>query len=226
MTSLSTSSKEQSSAYSRNFSFYEKAVGMLLAAGAAAPAANATIVHWEGSGVRDTGNLAPSGSTVGLEIGTQFGSGAYGFVQGIGALSLPSDSLAGFFREATAPTVGLVGGEFDPPGGKLVFAVSSTGASPSHNATFSNDNLFAFSFTSGAVNGGSAVYGWAQLDAPSSDPFAGATIVAWAYDDTGASIQLGAIPEPSNIALLAAGAVGGIACFHRHRNRRKRQPAA
>jgi len=221
MTSLATSSKERSSTDRRNFSFYEKAVGMLLAAGAAAPAADAAIVHWEGTGVTDTGNLAPSGETVSLTIGTAFASTAYGFVKGIGALSLPTDALSGFFRASSAPTVGA-GNAFGSAGGQVDFF---SGTSFRNNAIYTSDNFFAFSFTSGAVNGGAPVYGWGQLDIPTGFTNEG-TIVAWAYDDTGASIQLGAIPEPSNLALLAAGAVGGAACFHRHRNRRKQPPAA
>ena len=222
MTSLATSSKEPSSSTRRNLSFYEKAVGMLLAAGAAAPAADAAIVHWEGSGVTDTGNFTPS-VTVGLKIGTQFGSTAYGFVKGVGSLSLPADALSGFFRASSAPTVSGVGHVFGSVGGQINFVA---GTSLQNNAVFSSDNLFAFSFTSTAVNGGAPVYGWGQLDVPSSNTPTTTTIVAWAYDDTGHSIELGVIPEPSNIALLAAGAVGGVACFHRHRNRRKQPPAA
>lgn len=34
------------------------------------------------------------------------------------------------------------------------------------------------------------------------------TVRGWAYDDSGAAIAAGAVPEPSSLALLAAGAVG------------------
>jgi hypothetical protein len=68
-------------------------------------------------------------------------------------------------------------------------------------------------FTESGVNGGAAMYGWVQFtkDAgiPSGNP-TGITIVDWAYDDSGASITAGAgaVPEPSSLALLAAGAMG------------------
>lgn len=216
-TSLPTADTEAAAA-TPGLSFYEKTAGVLLALGAVGTtAADAEIVHWQGAGVIDTGNLAPSGSVVSLQIGTTNASVAYGFVKGIGNLSLPNDSLAGFFRQAGAPTVGS-GNTFGSPGGEALFISEST---LQNGATFSADNLFAFSFTSGAVNGGNPVYGWARLDIPLGNAFAGTLITEWAYDDTGASIALGAIPEPSGLALLAAGAAGGAACFHRFRSRRR-----
>ncbi len=48
-------------------------------------------------------------------------------------------------------------------------------------------------------------YGWLEMTVDSVN---GGKIVAWAYEDSGASITVGAVPEPSSLALLAAGAVG------------------
>ena len=56
------------------------------------------------------------------------------------------------------------------------------------------------------------LFGWIRI---TGGPTAGfpATIVDWAYDDSGAGIRTGAIPEPSSLALgcLAAGAAGLVA---------------
>lgn len=198
---------------------------MLLAATAVTTIADAVVVHWQGAGVTDTGNIAPSGSVVSLQIGTYHASGAYGFVKGIGGLALANGTLAGFFRQSAGLDVGSAKvANFTPGTNYLNFVTNSSNLV--NNAVASSDNIFAFSFTSSAVNGGNRVYGWAQVDVSSSDPFGSSTIVAWAYDDTGAAITLGAIPEPSGLALLAAGAAGGFACFHRFRKRRRPDKAA
>jgi hypothetical protein len=73
-------------------------------------------------------------------------------------------------------------------------------------------------FTESGVNGGNPVFGWMQIsktvdgEPPRGGP-TGITFVDWAYDDTGAAIAAGAttVPEPSSLALLAAGAVGLLA---------------
>ncbi|MGI8966943.1 MAG: PEP-CTERM sorting domain-containing protein, partial [Limisphaerales bacterium] len=59
-------------------------------------------------------------------------------------------------------------------------------------------------------------FGWLRLTGgPGVAPTPGfpATVVDWAYDNTGAGIRVGAVPEPGTLALgcLAAGAAGMIA---------------
>jgi hypothetical protein len=64
---------------------------------------------------------------------------------------------------------------------------------------------------------GSDVYGWMQIDYSSTgDTF---TVSEWAYDDTGAGIEIGAlIPEPSTALLLALGLAGLGLCAARKRS--------
>jgi hypothetical protein len=68
-------------------------------------------------------------------------------------------------------------------------------------------------FREPGVNGGATMYGWVQIskaiagEPPATGP-TGITFVDWAYDDTGAPIAAGNVPEPSSLALLAAGAIG------------------
>jgi hypothetical protein len=64
-------------------------------------------------------------------------------------------------------------------------------------------------FTEGGVNGGSTVYGWMRINKPAGG--VGATIVDWAFDDAGGSINAGAVPEPASLSLLAMGAIGLLA---------------
>ncbi|MDQ6630679.1 MAG: PEP-CTERM sorting domain-containing protein, partial [Verrucomicrobiota bacterium] len=53
------------------------------------------------------------------------------------------------------------------------------------------------------------LFGWIRIDAGPTAGFP-ATIVDWAYENSGAGISAGAVPEPTTLALgcLAAGAVG------------------
>ncbi len=53
------------------------------------------------------------------------------------------------------------------------------------------------------------LYGWIRITGGATQGFP-ATVVDWAYDDSGAGILTGAVPEPSSAALgfLAAGAAG------------------
>jgi len=66
----------------------------------------------------------------------------------------------------------------------------------------------AFKFSDG-TQGSPVYYGW--VDASLSNPLAGSgpdlTIFRYAYDNTGAKIPMGAIPEPAPAALLALGAL-------------------
>jgi hypothetical protein len=69
-----------------------------------------------------------------------------------------------------------------------------------------------FRFDPNGVAGVQTWYGWMHISAGSdSSPFANGTVIDWAYDNTGTGIQVGSVPEPSSIALLAMGAVGLLA---------------
>lgn len=73
----------------------------------------------------------------------------------------------------------------------------------------SSNNIFGFRF----LNEGTGVYdfGWARISLSSTLNGQPRAIIEYAYENTGAGIAAGAIPEPSTLALLgvmAAGAIG------------------
>jgi hypothetical protein len=68
-------------------------------------------------------------------------------------------------------------------------------------------------------------FGWVRLRVDDQDMNGfpdRITAVDWAYDDSGAAIQAGAVPEPSSLGLLAAGAAGITAMRRRSRSKRKK----
>ena len=64
-----------------------------------------------------------------------------------------------------------------------------------------------FRFDPETVGGAQTWYGWAQMSIGNNVDTDG-SVISWAYDDSGAGIAAGAIPEPSSLAALAMGAVG------------------
>lgn len=67
---------------------------------------------------------------------------------------------------------------------------------------------YGFKFTSnnpeGTV-GTTTMYGWAQISFTTGGP---GSVVSFAYENTGAAIAAGAVPEPSSLSMLALGALG------------------
>ena len=63
------------------------------------------------------------------------------------------------------------------------------------------------------INGGSGSnYGWAQISYVDNFGSSTLTLIDFAYETTtGVGIETGAIPEPTNLALLVAGAAGLLA---------------
>jgi hypothetical protein len=71
-----------------------------------------------------------------------------------------------------------------------------------------------FSFDPTSVAGVQTWYGWFQMAA--GDNVAGdGRVIDWAYDNSGAPINVAAVPEPSSIALLAMGTAGLLALRRR-----------
>jgi hypothetical protein len=101
-----------------------------------------------------------------------------------------------------------------PPGTPIVdswtygrtAAVETTGAT-AFNIN-SSGNLIGFRFLNELT--GQYNYGWAQLALSSSFSSQPRTFVQYAYDNSGAFIALGLIPEPSTTALLALVATGAL----------------
>lgn len=63
-------------------------------------------------------------------------------------------------------------------------------------------------------NSGTPNFGWADLEYSSDNSL---ILYGFAYDDSGAPIEAGAIPEPGAAALLAALAAGSVALLNRRR---------
>ena len=62
---------------------------------------------------------------------------------------------------------------------------------------------------------GTSVYGWMKVRVESNS----FTLEQWAYDNTGAGIEVGAIPEPSTALLLGLGLAGLAAAGVKKRRR-------
>jgi hypothetical protein len=69
------------------------------------------------------------------------------------------------------------------------------------------------------INGEDIYYGWIQVSVSNyNNGNITGTLIDWAYNDTpGEAIQAGAVPEPSTLALLGAGMLGGAAFLRRRR---------
>lgn len=118
--------------------------------------------------------------------------------------------------------------------GNTKFVVDANGAanltpgtSISAGSTFSNrggnasvgipageTGLIGFAFDPDNVPGAQTFFGWVRMSVGDNATSDGA-IVDWAYDDSGAAIAAGTVPEPGSLALLAMGATGLLALRRR-----------
>lgn len=91
--------------------------------------------------------------------------------------------------------------------GTLIDASSTWGQVVGLTNFYNNTGLMGVKFQNNANN--TTLYGWIRLSGGAANGFP-ATIVDWAFEDSGAGITAGAVPEPGSIALgcLAAGAMG------------------
>ena len=155
----------------------------------------------------------------GLYINFVTGANANGSVAGWDLNPYGSGSTLTFFTSATAGHVNNVVGV-----GTLISALTAgtligsgstyatTGVTSTTGTAFQTTQNTAYvgvSFQNEA-NANLVTYGWALLSTSATAGFP-ATLIGYAYEDTGADILAGAIPEPSTAALLgvmAAGALG------------------
>ncbi len=81
-----------------------------------------------------------------------------------------------------------------------------------------------------ADKNGQVDYGWMRVQLNLNNFFndmASATVIDWAYNNTGGVIAAGQIPEPSSVALsLLGGGALGLAIWRRLRNQKKETPEA
>ena len=65
--------------------------------------------------------------------------------------------------------------------------------------------FIGFKFDPDVPAGAQTYYGWFRMSVNSTT---GGRVIDWAYDNTGAGIKAGAVPEPGSLAMLAMGALG------------------
>lgn len=124
-----------------------------------------------------------------------------------------SSSSLSFFNPSL-PSGGVYVGTSTVPAnlaaGTLIDGASTYGsgaaAAGSLNLNSSN-NIFGFRFQNEAA-GNQTQYGWMRILLSGSATAQPRAIVEYAYEDSGAGIQAGAVPAPGSAALLALGALG------------------
>ena len=204
LTSLSSRLDSRLAAYA--------AVATAALAAPALPTADAVIVH---SG---TVNINIPSTTAGIYLNVVtgvFGTAPAG-VSGWDVNPWGSTNLS-MFNPATPAGGVYVGsaGYFNLTMGTLISAASTyssgtlSATSPNPLQFNSSNNLIGFRFTNEAT--GIVNYGWMRISLSGTSGSQPRAIVEYAYENTGAGIGAGVVPEPSTYALfsvVAAGALG------------------
>jgi hypothetical protein len=190
---------------------YATLAGVALAAPAMAPSADADII-WSGpvninipsttAGIYGNvvTNMWGDSTTAGWDVNPW----------GTTLLSMFNPSLPG-----GNVYVGDSGGYYNLTFGTLISGASTFGSgnisatSPNPLMFNSSNNLIGFQFFNEGTN--SVEYGWMRISLAGDQGSQPRDVVEYAYENTGAPIGAGAIPEPTTAALLgvmAAGALG------------------
>jgi hypothetical protein len=87
--------------------------------------------------------------------------------------------------------------------GSLTYAASPGGSSTHMGPSLNQfaeavESYIGFSFTTNEAEG--PYFGWIRVEVTANNP--GGVVKDWAYDDSGAPVTTGAVPEPSSLVLL------------------------
>lgn len=135
-----------------------------------------------------------------------------GFIEGIFFNGGPDNAVAANGGGLGAATLYGAGQSVS---GTLDFNAGQVDMSSFHNSSFA---YLAFTFNVGS----SERYGWMQFSFPEPDDLLNGTLHAAAWEDSGAAIATGAVPEPAHAA-VGGGLLAGILAFLRRRRQRKQQ---
>lgn len=148
---------------------------------------------------------------------------SFGF-NGFGLVRLPADN---FLNNAAARNLAPgfeqlpIGPGLSTPylfgtsGSRIIVSADAVNTNSAIGFSAGGDNYIGFQF-----NSSSPLYGWARIEIDLGNAGVGdetLTIAEWAYEDSGGDILVGAVPEPSSFALMAAGAAGVLAWKRRRR---------
>ena len=95
------------------------------------------------------------------------------------------------------------------PGVGSIFGTVATAFYFGHSPGSYNNKFLSFRFKDSTLAGSPLRYGWIEvsLSNPSNGGDPNVTIFGYAYDNTGAQLPAGAVPEPAPMGLLALGAL-------------------
>ncbi len=155
-------------------------------------------------------NVVTGGTTTGSSTGLAGWDVNPWSTGGLGLFNSANPGGAGTYVTSTAGgtmTLNLALGSLIS-GANFFGSNSSTAAGAAQFSLNSSNNLVGFRFLNEAT--GVLNYGWMRISlstAPGAQP---RSIVEYAYENTGAGIGAGVIPEPSTMALLSLMAVGAV----------------
>ena len=156
----------------------------------------------------DIDDLAGSGSSApqtGWDVNTFFGGQGFGNSTNFQPVRASATDSSAIINLTTGSLVDSSQIYFNAPAG------SSThiGTNPGQFASGSN-GFIGFKLTDNSAAG--PFFGWMRVNF--SNTGAAGNVIDWAYDNSGSAITVGAIPEPSALALLG---LGGMLCAFRRR---------
>ena len=187
------------------------AVGTVAAVTGVATTSNAAVVYVDPADITIPNNI--DGIYVNFVTGATSTTGLVGYDlnpynNGAGLTFYGAASPSGVLATGTAGTLAvasrLTGGELigpTPSNGGFYNQFQTTGGLFQSGGTAFLGLRFLNEST-GAIN-----YAWAEFTTAAGTGFP-ATLNRWAYENTGAAITAGAVPEPGTVATLAMGALG------------------